>query len=140
MKRLQKTAVLAAVLLAGTGLATAAEARERERDGSHIADRVTRQAIPGHAAHNRYDVRHPRYRHRGHGYGHHRHHLGSRHGHNRHRGKHHYRHHRGYGPYRPYWHRYRHHGYRHHGFRHYRYGISFELDGVRYRIGGSGHR
>lgn len=34
----------------------------------------------------------------------------------------------------------RHHGYRHHGLRHYRYGISFELDGVRYHIGGSGYR
>lgn len=139
MKRLKKTTVMMVALLAGAGLATAAEAGKRERGVGHVADRVTRHAVLGGLDHKRHDVRHDRHRKRGHGHGHRRHDAGSRHGHYRHRGRHHgkrhYRHHRGYAPYRPYRHRYRHHGYRYYG-----YGISFELDGLRYHFGGYDYR
>lgn len=135
MRHLKRTVVMAVALAAATGLAGAAEARER--GVGHGADRVTRHAGTGHLERGRHDVRHERYRKRGHGYGHHRYRAWSRHGHYRHRGrhlgKHRFRPHKGYAPYRKYRHRYRHH-------RYYRYGISFELDGVRYFLGGSDYR
>lgn len=139
MKRLKRTAVMVVALVAGTGLAAAAEARERERGVGHGADRVTRHAGTGHLDRGRHDVRHERYRKRGHGYGHRRHDAGSRHGHYRdrgkHLGKHEYRRHRGNAPSRFYRHRHRRDGHRYYG-----YGISFELDGVRYFLGGSDYR
>lgn len=139
MKRLKRTAVMVVALFAGTGLATAAEAGKREWGGGHGADRVTQRLFVGGLDHKRHDVRHDRHRERGHGHGHRRHDAGSRHDHYRHRGKHHGRHyfrpHRGYAPHRSYRHRYRQHGYRYYG-----YGISFELDGLRYYLGGYDYR
>lgn len=137
MKRLQTTVVMALALAAGTGLAAAAEAGERERRGGHVAERVTRHLGVGHLERGRHDVRHERYRKRDHGYGHHRYRAGPRHGHKRFLGKHRYRPYKGYAPQRKYRHRYRQ---RHHGHRSYRYGITFELDGLRYFLGGSDHR
>lgn len=135
MKRINTTAVMVLALVAGTGLATTAEARERERGGGHVAERVTRHPGIAHLVHGRQDVRHDRYRKGGRGYGHHRKYTGPRHGRHRFKGGHRYRPHKGYAPHRSY--RYR---YRQRGHRYYSYGISFELDGLRYFLGGSDYR
>lgn len=139
MKRLKRTIVIVVALVAGTGLAVAAEARERDRGVGHAADRVTRPAGIEHLDRGRHDVRHERYRKRGHGYGHRRHDTRSRSGHYRDRGRHigkrHFRPHRGYAPSRSHRHRHRRDGHRYYG-----YGISFELDGIRYFLGGSDYR
>lgn len=131
MKPMTATATLVVALITGPLLAPAAEADGRRERGGHGADRVTEHVVIDRRRHGGMHKVHGERRHDRRGYQRHRW-LGRGYGHGRSHGR---WHSRWRGPGHA-GHHYRNHRYRdqrRYGW--YGYGISFELDGIRYQFG-----